>query len=166
MKNLVKLALAFTLGIVVTVTVILPTFKATPEPAEAAPTPDVQAELKELINAAVMEALSSPTADAEPAAVQLEQEEKPEPVEEAEQEAEAPPEPEPTPNPTPAPTVQPTPIPKPKAPEPEYFYEDGNKYAIINGHKTYIAGDDEPATQSETYDWENDPMKDIPGGFN
>ena len=164
MKQFVKLALPFALGVIVTLIVVIPQWGgATPEPADTTPPIDIQAAIKDAVDAAVMEVLASPTVEAEYLSAEIE----PEPAEdeeEPEQEAEETPEPEPTPAPTPK--VQPSPSPKPQTSEPEYFYEDGNKYAIINGHKTYIAGDDEPAASSETYDWENDPLKDVPGGFN
>ena len=85
---------------------------------------------------------------------------------------EAEPDPTPAPELTTAPASEPpkaavTPTPKAKAAEPEYFYEDGKRYAYVNGIKTYIAPDNEPAVnQVEFYDWENDPAGQIRGPFN
>jgi type II secretory pathway pseudopilin PulG len=83
-----------------------------------------------------------------------------------------------TPEPTAKPEVKPTSSPqveqtaKPAAVYPKYFYENGQKYAYYDefhekeGMKTLIADEDEPnVTSGETYDWENDPLKDVPGPF-
>ena len=172
MKSIVRLALAFALGIFVTVTVIIPKLGANPEPAETAQTPEIQAE----VMAAVTETIEAVPLKAEIAEVQEEPEviviaDVSEPKEIAKV---IEPEPASTPEPAKEPVKaqqssppQPTFGPQTKKAEPEYFYEDGKKYAYINGHKTYIAGDDEPAVnQIEAYDWENDPIGQIKGPFN
>ena len=163
MKSIVKLALAFVLGILVT-TAIIPQFKAKSDPA---PTPEIQAKIEET---AVTGTLALAEMKAEP--VQAIQESEPVEVEEITEPEEvlqvAETEPASVSEPVREPEIKQTASPPQvtKA-EPEYFYEDGKKYAYINGLKTYIAPDDEPAVnQIEFYDWENDPAGQIKGPFN
>jgi hypothetical protein len=47
--------------------------------------------------------------------------------------------------------------------QPETWWEDGKQYTMINGHKAYIAP--EGNNQQSYYDWESDPLKDVPGPF-
>jgi type II secretory pathway pseudopilin PulG len=70
-----------------------------------------------------------------------------------------------TPKQTYSPQVQPSEYPK-------EFYIDGQKYAYLTAYaeemdyKTIIADESEPnVTAGEVYDWESDPLKDIPGPF-
>ena len=167
MKNLVKLTLTFVLGIIVTTTVIVPKFSVTPAPAEALSTPEIQAEIKE---AAVTEPILLAAAKAEPAEVQTTKEPETFKVEEIPEPEEPLQEAEPEPTPTPKPTAEPVKTatsspPQVKKAEPEYFYEDGKKYAYINGIKSHIT--DEPdSVQIDFYDWENDPAGQIRGPFN
>lgn len=165
MKNLIKLALAFALGILVTMFVIIPMFQT---PAEPAPTPDIQAEIKDAVDAAVKEALESTALEVEPLNTPAtpepaEVEESPEP-EVIVQEAAATPEPTTTAEPKKTQPASSPQVKKTEPAEPEYFYEDGKKYAIINGFKSLIS--DEPDGQIETYDWENDPLSEVKGPFN
>ena len=77
---------------------------------------------------------------------------------------------------TPEPTAKPEATSSPQVKTDEYpkeFYIDGQKYAYLtayaeeSGQKTLIADEDEPnVTAGEVYDWENDPLKDVPGPFN
>jgi len=167
MKSIVKLALAFALGILVTVTVILPEFQTSDKPEESDQTSNIQAEIEEAVDAAVMEAFASVKKIAEQPAVQTVQETEPAKVpvtpepEVPVQEAEAASDLETEREPTPAPTTQPVPTTQLKPAEPECFYEDGKKYAYINGIKSHIT--DEPSVQLDYYDWENDPAGQIPG---
>jgi len=178
MKSLVKLALAFVLGIFVTMTFVLPKFQTTPAPAEPAPTPDIQAEIQKAVETAVTEAIALTAVKTEQEIETPEMAETAEPEEPA-QEAETEPKPTPTPEPAAKPTEetaqakpqttspsQATPAPEPKkAAEPEYFYENGKKYAYINGIKSHIA-DEADSVQLGSYDWENDPAGQIKGPFN
>ena len=187
MKNFVKLAAAFTLGIIVTIAVIFPKLHTKPEPIEPPQTTDIQAEIRQAVDAAVREALAEvkePTPiqaelpaeqkqDIEPTEVkQTLETAEPEESEQAEVTVKEPeptktPEPvkeEPKVQPTSSPQVTATPTPQVKKAEPEYFYEDGKKYTYINGFKCLIT--DEPDVQLDYYDWENDPNKDIKGPFN
>jgi type II secretory pathway pseudopilin PulG len=76
----------------------------------------------------------------------------------------------------PEPTAKPETTSSPQVKTGEYpkeFYIDGQKYAYLTayaeetGQKTLIADEDEPnVTAGEVYDWENDPLKNIPGPFN
>jgi outer membrane biosynthesis protein TonB len=166
MKTLVKLTLAFVLGIIITATVIVPRFNGTPSD-----TPEIQAEIKE---SAATEALAIAEMKAKPAEIQAEQEPETTAVEEIPEPTETFRKTEPEPTPTIEPVTesekatsppQTTPAPQKKQTEPEYFYEDGKKYAYINGIKSLIA-DDPDSVQIDYYDWENDPAGQIRGPFN
>jgi outer membrane biosynthesis protein TonB len=175
MKRFVRLFVPFALGVIVTLVVVLPEWGTKPVAAQPTPEIDIQAEIKAAVDAAVQEALDNAAMMAQPLEAPAEQDPEPvevvqpsEPDEPAQGTADEPTEaPAPTPMPEPVVTPRPAPAPKPSPPALEYFYEDGKKYAIINGHKTLIADDDEPSvTQEDFYDWENDPDKHLPGGFN
>jgi hypothetical protein len=47
--------------------------------------------------------------------------------------------------------------------QPETWWEDGKEYTMINGRKAEISP--EGNRQLSYYDWENDPLKDVPGPF-
>jgi hypothetical protein len=47
--------------------------------------------------------------------------------------------------------------------QPETWWEDGKQYTMINGNKAEIR--DGGNNQLSYYDWENDPLKDVPGPF-
>lgn len=47
--------------------------------------------------------------------------------------------------------------------QPKTWWENGKEYTMINGHKAEISS--EGNNQLGYYDWENDPLKDVPGPF-
>lgn len=176
MKNTIKLAAAFVFGVVLTLAVtflfILPSLQIAP--ADSAPPSEQQADAlaaagidedggavppaepsatEPVIGAITAPPNPSPDPTPEPApSITPEPSLVPTPI----------PEPSPAPTPTPSAAVQPPPAPKPS--EPEYFYDEGGKYVYINGFKSYVT--DEPGSiQVDEYDWENDPLKDVPGPF-
>jgi len=158
MKNFIKLALAFALGIFVTIAVIK-MFLSEPAPVEPFPDIDIQAEIKEAVDAALLikgepvetETIQEPEIEADVTTTT----ETSEPEETAE---EIKPEPAPVVTTTPEPKTEPKVIvttsqaTQAKPTEPEYFYEDGEKYAIINGFKSHIVEDKPGATEIESYD--------------
>jgi hypothetical protein len=74
---------------------------------------------------------------------------------------------------TPKPTAPPQATTKPIESEyPKEFYIDGQKYAYLTEYaeeadiKTFIAPDDEPnATQTDYYNWTDDPLGKVKGPF-
>jgi len=160
-----KVIISFLLGIIVTAVIILPKsnqneLAATPEPApitvtaQTTPEPFKTLEYEESAEAPKVEEIAAEQA-----------------VEVKEEETTVEVTPEPTPSPEPKKvevkaetTPKQTSSPQVKKTEPEYFYEDGKKYAYINGFKSLIT--DEPDVQIDSYDWENDPAGQITGPFN
>ncbi|MCL2078762.1 MAG: hypothetical protein FWH17_02840 [Oscillospiraceae bacterium] len=173
MKNLVKLTLAFTLGLIVALSLLDLKWSEQPAVAEPAPAQNIQAEIKEAADLAVAQALEAVVLKVDAAEipvlpvaliVKAEETENPAPdvTDDFTPEEATASDPSPTPLPV---TEAPAPAPQAKTAEPEFFYEDGKKYAYINGIKSHIA--DEPdSVQLDFYDWESDPAGQIGGPFN
>ncbi|GHV09988.1 hypothetical protein FACS1894217_15090 [Clostridia bacterium] len=163
MKNLVKLAAVFALGIIVALVVILP--KISSESAEISPTPDIQAEIQRAVDETVKDALAVTVTETpkETAGIATDA------TTESAQELEVTPEPTAAVEPVKAavtdakPETKPSSSPQVTATQPETWWEDGKQYTMINGHKALIS--DEGNNQQSSYDWENDPLKDVPGPF-
>jgi hypothetical protein len=173
MKTLIKLTLAFVLGITVTAAVVIPKLSEPEQPTEVPTTADIQTQISEAVDAAVAQALAENTAKSEPQPTET-------PEVQAEQTvtalaktleiAE-----------TPEPKVQATSTPSPQVTKPQTasvypkeWIENGQKYAYLtayaeeHGIKTEIHDYSEGETnavQEDYYDWESDPLKDVPGPF-
>jgi hypothetical protein len=176
MKSLVKLAGAFALGIIITVTVIVP--KLTPKSAETPSAPDIQSENVQMADTAVK---AAPT---ETALVEVSTESvvETEAVLTPESTASTTPELAATSKPTPEPVetetakVEISSSPQVKQAEsayPKYFYENGQKYAYLDefheqqGMKMFVADEGEPNVDAgKVYDWVNDEAGKIKGPFN
>jgi outer membrane biosynthesis protein TonB len=199
MKTLIKLTLAFVLGITVTAAVVIPKLSE-PEPTKVPVTADIQAQISEAVDAAVTQALAESDLKAEPTQTKFYEPQLTEATEvQAEQTVTAlaktllpvrqAGEPAETPKPTATPEVKATPEPKVQATStpspqvikpqtanvyPKEWIENGQKYAYLtayaeeHGIKTEIHDYSEGETnavQEDYYDWESDPLKDVPGPF-
>jgi outer membrane biosynthesis protein TonB len=194
MKNIIKLAVAFAFGVLVTV-VLYPVISPAPAPT------DNTAEIKALVDAAVRDALAGAATDIDSAAVAAVREpavtgdnsDTPQDAETGQTadvsavsaggtEPTPVPPPEPTPQPTPAPTAQPTPVPTTQptpAPTPEptpaptpqiVRQEPEREYFYEDGKKyAYVEGfktlfEENPDSVQEDY-YYWDPDNSIPGPF-
>jgi cytoskeletal protein RodZ len=177
MKTLLSLTLAFALGIIVTVTVIIPKLSGQDEnPAQT----EIQTVINEAVSATATDALAK-RETAEPTEIPQEANQTAATTKtlgtaaEMEAAVEVKEEPKPTEKPEPAakPETKQVSAPPVQADQyPKEFYIDGQKYAYLTayagrtGQKTLIADEDEPnATQIEFFDWENSEGRDIPGPF-
>ncbi len=182
MKNFVKYALVFILGIgltTVTFLFIIPVLN--PEPTDLPPPVESLADTLKAVGDETTESTVIPTEPAEtesiPVAVMPTQESTTTPETTSASVPTSTPAPtqettsEPIPTSAPEPTTMPEPVQTTPAPqtvsEPETYYdEDGRKYTYFNGIKLYLADEDEPnAVQEDFYDWENDPNKNDKGPF-
>jgi cytoskeletal protein RodZ len=163
MKGLTSLLIAFLLGIFATV-VLLPKLNQ-PEPTvPSETTQNIEETFKKAVEIAVNEVLektetipetngaTEPTEE-----TSVTEETTTENITEAITETTTPPEVKvsSTPKPASSPPVTPT--------QPETWWEDGKQYTMINGHKAEISP--EGNNQLSYYDWESDPLKDVPGAF-
>jgi len=172
MKSLVKLAGAFALGIIITVTVIVP--KLTPKSAETPSAPDIQSENVQMADTSVETTTHEPQVTEQETSAVASAPQKTESIETESIEIVAPTEikavkAEPTTTPEPAKVgikaepKQPT-SPQVTPAQSKTWWENGKQYTMINGHKAEISP--EGNNQLSYYDWENDPLKDVPGPFN
>jgi MarR-like DNA-binding transcriptional regulator SgrR of sgrS sRNA len=184
MKTLIKLTLAFVLGITVTAAVVIPKLSE-PEPTEVPTTADIQTQISEAVDAAVAQALAESETEAEPqptATTEVQAEQTVTTLAKTLETAETL---EPTSTPevkaTPEPTAQAISAPSPQVTKPQTasvypkeWIENGQKYAYLtayaeeHGIKTEIHDYSEGETnavQEDYYDWESDPLKDVPGPF-
>jgi hypothetical protein len=187
MKTLIKLTLAFVLGITVTAAVVIPKLSEPEQPTEVPNTADIHTQISEAVDAAVTQALAENTAKAEPTQTKFDE---PQPMATPEVQAEQTvtvlaktlePIEIPEPTATPEPTAQETSAPSPQVTKPQTasvypkeWIENGQKYAYLtayaeeHGIKTEIHDYSEGETnaiQEDYYDWESDPLKDVPGPF-
>jgi hypothetical protein len=167
MKSLIKLAGAFALGIIITVTVIVP--KLTPKSAETPPAPDIQSEIAQMADTSVETTTHEPQVTEQETSAVASAPQKTESIEiVASTEIKAV-KTEPTTTPEPAKVgikaepKQPT-SPQVTPAQSKTWWENGKQYTMINGHKAEISP--EGNNQLSYYDWENDPLKDVPGPFN